>query len=121
LLHAHLVFVTKYRRAVFTDEMPPHVNTMHAVCADLDVELVEFDGKVDHAHLLVHYPPTPAISALIHRLNGRTAYTVRRESTGAHVRARTYGHSGVRPTSPSPAQAHRRRSSSNTSTDSPSP
>jgi len=65
---------------------------MHAVCADLDVELVEFDGKVDHAHLLVHYPPTPAISALIHRLNGRTAYTVRRESTGAHVRARAYGH-----------------------------
>jgi putative transposase len=88
-----MVLVTKYRPAVFTDEMPTFCeHTMRAVCADLDVELVEFNGKVDDAHLLVHYPPTPAISALIHRLNGRTAYTVRRESIDARVRARTHGH-----------------------------
>ncbi len=45
---------------------------MHAVCAELEVELDEFDGEADHVHRLVHYPPTLAISAL-QRLKGRTA------------------------------------------------
>jgi len=33
LLHAHLVFLTTYRRAMFTD-------TMRAACAEVDAELV---------------------------------------------------------------------------------
>ena len=43
-------------------------------------------------HLLVAYPPSLAISALVQRLNGRTAYAVRREFTGVCVRARMRGH-----------------------------
>jgi putative transposase len=43
-------------------------------------------------HLLVAYPPTLPISALVHRLKGRTAHAVRREYTGARVRARMRGH-----------------------------
>ena len=39
-----------------------NTNTMATVCTDLDVELVEFNGETDHVHLLVHYPPTLAIS-----------------------------------------------------------
>jgi putative transposase len=93
LLHAHLVFVTKYRHPVFTDEMLTFTETtMRAVCADLDVELVEFNGETDHVHLLVAYPPTLAISVLVQRLKGRTAYAVRREYTGVCVRARMRGH-----------------------------
>ena len=38
------------------------------------------------------YPPTLAISALVQRLKGRTAYAVPREYTGACVRARMRGH-----------------------------
>jgi putative transposase len=93
LLHAHLVFVTKYRRPVFTDAMLIFTEkTMHGVCADLDAELVQFNGEADHVHLLVAYPPTVAISALVQRLKGRTAYAVRREYTGVGVRARLRGH-----------------------------
>ena len=74
-LHAHLVFATKYRRPVFTDEMLTFAeNTMRAMCSELDAELVEFNGETDHVHLLVAYPPTLAISTLVQRLNGRTAY-----------------------------------------------
>ena len=74
-LHAHLVLVTTYRRPVFTDEMLTFAeNTMRTVCSDLDVELVEFNGETDHLHLLLAYPPTIAISTLIPRLKGRTAY-----------------------------------------------
>jgi putative transposase len=85
--------VTKYRRSVFTDAMLTFTETtMRAVCAELDVELVEFNGETDHVHLLVAYPPTLAISVPLQRLKGRTAYAVRREFTGACVRARMHGH-----------------------------
>jgi len=67
-------------------------HTLRTVCADLDVELVEFNGEADHVHLLVAYPPTLAISVLVQRLKGRTAHAVRREYTGACVRARMRGH-----------------------------
>lgn len=93
LLHAHLVFVTKYRRAVFTDDMLTFTeHTMRSVCDELGADLVEFNGETDHVHLLVSYPPALAISTLVQRLKGRTAYAVRREYTGACVRARMRGH-----------------------------
>lgn len=80
LLHAHLVFVSKYRRAVFTGDILSFCeHTMRAVCADLDAELVEFNGEPDHIHLLVAYPPTLAISVLAQRLKGR-----------AHLRSPSY-------------------------------
>ena len=49
--------------------------------AALDVELVEFNGEADHMHLLGGYPPALAISTLVHRLKGRTAYAVRHAFT----------------------------------------
>jgi hypothetical protein len=43
------VFVTKCRRPIVTDAMLTYCeHTMHAVCAELDVELVEFNGEADH-------------------------------------------------------------------------
>jgi REP-associated tyrosine transposase len=66
LLQAHLVFMTQYRRPVFTDVMPAFCeHTMHVVCAEFDAELVEFNGEADHVQLLVAYPPTLAISTLM--------------------------------------------------------
>ena len=92
-LQAHLVFVTKYRRPVFTDEMLTFAeNTTRTVCSDLDVELVEFNGETDHLHLLVAYPPTMAISTPVQRLKDRTAHAVRHEFTGRCVRSRMRGH-----------------------------
>ncbi len=86
-------FVTKFRPKLFTDPMLTFAETtMRAVCAEHHVELVEFNGEADHVHLLLAYPPTPAISTLVQRRKGRTAYTVRREFTGACVRARMRSH-----------------------------
>ena len=94
LLHAHLVLVTKYRQRCSPTRYSPSARApgVRTVRAELDVELVEFNGEIDHLHLLVHYPPTLAISALVQRLKGRTAYAVRREFTGRCVRARMRGH-----------------------------
>lgn len=81
-LHSHLVFVTKFRRPIFTHDMLTFCeHTMRTVCAVLDVEPVEFNGEPDHTHLPVTYPPAPAISTLVQRLTGRTAHAVRREYT----------------------------------------
>jgi REP-associated tyrosine transposase len=87
------VFVTKYRRTVFTDAMLTFCeDTMRDTCSDLDAELVEFNGETDHVHLLVAYPPNLAISTLVQRLKGRTACAVRREYTGACVPIRMRKH-----------------------------
>jgi putative transposase len=67
-------------------------HTMRGVCAELDTELLEFNGEADHVHLLIAYPPTLSTSTLVQRLKGRTAYALRREYTGACVRAHTRGH-----------------------------
>ena len=71
LLHAHLVFVTKYRRKVFEGA---HLEGMKEifdrVCGDFEVVLREFNGEVDHIYLLVNYPPKVAISKLVNSLKG---------------------------------------------------
>ncbi|MGW2200387.1 transposase, partial [Streptosporangium sp. NPDC001682] len=48
-LHAHVVFVTKYRRGVFIDPMPVRCEElMGEVRADFEVEPREFNGDHDH-------------------------------------------------------------------------
>ncbi|MEQ4715615.1 IS200/IS605 family transposase [Nonomuraea sp. B19D2] len=79
-LHAHLVFVTKYRRGALTDEMLVRCEeVMRGVCADFEVELREFNGEHDHVHLLVHYPPKVALSKLVNSLKGVSARMLRKE------------------------------------------
>ena len=80
-LHVHLVFVTKYRRGVFTDEVLTDLRGIFAaVCQDFNAELVEFDGEDDHVHLLVNYPPTVAVSALVNSLKGVSSRMIRKKN-----------------------------------------
>lgn len=92
-MHVHLVFVTKYRRGVFNDDMLTVCEaTMRKVCEDFEAELVEFNGEDDHVHLLVHYPPKVAVSGLVNSLKGVSARILRRDFTGRVNRAITHGH-----------------------------
>ncbi|MER5432324.1 IS200/IS605 family transposase [Streptomyces sp. NPDC002588] len=82
-MHVHLVFVTKYRRGVFNDEMLTRCEEiMRKVCEDFEAELKEFNGERDHVHLLVHYPPKVAVSKLVNSLKGVSARRIRQEFTG---------------------------------------
>lgn len=85
LLHAHLVFVAKYRRTVFTQA---HFATMREVftkvCNDFEVELVEFDCEEDHVHLLVNYPPKVSISKLVNSLKGVSSRRLRQYHADIH-------------------------------------
>jgi putative transposase len=81
LMHAHLVFVTKYRRGVFTKRMLDDLKQIFAsVCADFEAELIEFDGEDDHVHLLVVYPPKVAVSSLVNSLKGVSSHLIRKKN-----------------------------------------
>jgi len=80
-MHVHLVFVTKYRRDVFTKAILNDLQEIFAsVCADFEAELVEFDGEDDHVHLLVNYPPKVAISKLVNSLKGISSLLIRKKN-----------------------------------------
>ncbi|MFI9273319.1 IS200/IS605 family transposase [Kitasatospora sp. NPDC052896] len=82
-LHAHLVFVTKYRKGVFDDVMLKRCEEiMREVCDKFETELREFNGETDHVHLLVHYPPKIALSKLINSLKGVSSRYLHAEYTG---------------------------------------
>ncbi len=91
-MHVHLVFVTRYRRGVFNDDMLAVFEAaMRKVCEDFEAELVEFNGEDDHVHLLVHYPPKVAVSSLVNSLKGVSARILRRDFTGRVNRAIMHG------------------------------
>lgn len=71
MLHAHLIFVTKYRGKIFTDtRLKTLEKIFRRVCSEFEVELTEFNGEQDHVHLLVNYPPKASLSKLVNSLKG---------------------------------------------------
>ena len=81
LMHVHLVFVTKYRRNVFTKEILDELKTIFTrVAKDFEAELVEFDGEDDHVHLLLQYPPKVAVSKLVNSLKGVSSFLIRKKN-----------------------------------------
>jgi len=79
MMHVHLVFVTKYRRDVFTKEILDVLQPIFgSVCNDFGAELIEFDGEDDYVHLLVNYPPKVPVSKLVNSLKGVSSLLVRK-------------------------------------------
>ncbi|MFD9124986.1 IS200/IS605 family transposase [Kitasatospora sp. NPDC059571] len=80
VLHAHLVFVTKFRHKVFTDvHLKRMEEIMRAVAEDFECEIVEFNGENNHVHLLVNFPPKVALSKLVNSLKGVSSRRMRQE------------------------------------------
>lgn len=79
-MHAHVVFVTKYRHSVFTGIHPRRMEEiMRTVCEGFETELVEFNGETNHVHLLVNFPPKVAVSKLVNSLKGVSSRLLRKE------------------------------------------
>ena len=79
-IHVHLVFVTKYRKDVFTKPMLDAMEGMFKkVCLDFEAELTEFNGEDDHVHLLINYPPKVAVSNLVNSLKGVSSRHLRKD------------------------------------------
>lgn len=80
LIHIHLVFVTKYRRKIFTKQILDELKIIFRnVCGDFESSLVEFEGEDDHVHLLIEYPPKVAVSKLVNSLKGVSSRLIRKK------------------------------------------
>jgi REP-associated tyrosine transposase len=80
-LHVHLVFVTKYRREVFTKQVLSNLSGIfESVCKDFGAILVECEGEKDHVHLLVNYPPKVSITKLVNSLKGVSSRLIRKKN-----------------------------------------
>src|SRR5699024_1282188 len=76
--HVHLVFVTKYRRGTFTDEILEYAEEVTGkVCSDFGAELSEFNGEDDHVHLPVTFPPTVELSKPVNSLKAVSSRRLR--------------------------------------------
>ena len=79
-LQLHLVFVTKYRKNVFTDKMYERLHFHFGrVCDDFECKLVETNGEKDHVHLLVETLPNTTQSRLVNSLKGVSSRFLRQE------------------------------------------
>jgi len=79
-LHVHLVFVTKYRREVFNEEILSDLKVIfNSVLKDFNAKLLEFNEKSEHVHLLVNYPQKISISSLVNSLKGVSSRLIRKK------------------------------------------
>ena len=77
-LHAHLVFVTKYRRKVLNQEILDDMKSIfEKISKEHQVVLKEFNGEEDHVHLLIKYPPKVSLAKLVNSLKGVSSRLLR--------------------------------------------
>ena len=50
---------------------------MRDVCTDFETDLAGFNGKANHVHLLVNFPPKVALSELASLLKGVSSRRIR--------------------------------------------
>jgi putative transposase len=78
--NVHLIFVTKYRRDVFTLEILDRLKDIFIeTCQQMDCELLEFGGEDDHVHLMLSVHPKVAVANLVGKLKGKSSYILRNE------------------------------------------
>ncbi len=81
ILHVHLVFVTKYRRKFFTNEILKELKTIFEnVCHTFEDDFQEFNEESDHIHLILVYPPKVSISKFVSSLKGVSSRLIRKKN-----------------------------------------
>ena len=79
-LHVHLVWCTKYRKAVLVRDVGHRFRELaRQVCSDLGVEIISGAVAKDHVHMLVSMPPQLSVSKLVQKVKGKSSYKLQRE------------------------------------------
>ena len=79
-LHAHLVWCTKYRKAVLRGDVGHRFRELaRQICSGMNVEIVSGVVSAEHVHMQVSYPPQVSVSKLVQRLKGKTSFKLQRE------------------------------------------
>ena len=71
----HLVWVTKYRKAIFTtlNRREAMMEMLNLIAENNDMTILESEVMEDHIHLVVSYPPNKSISTVMKALKGASA------------------------------------------------
>lgn len=78
-LHCHLVFVTKYRRAVITERAFNKLKeSWERTAKKLNMQIIESNYEGDHVHIHIEYPPSISISKIVNALKGASSYALRK-------------------------------------------
>jgi putative transposase len=79
-LKCHLVLTPKYRRKIFTEPMLTRLEEIFkTLMQKWEGRLIEFNGEVDHVHLLIQYTPQTELSKLINSLKTVSSRYLRKE------------------------------------------
>ena len=79
-INLHIVFVTKYRKKVITNDILKDLkNIFSRLCENAKSELVEFNGEPDHVHLLVDISPDIAPAKLVNTLKTISSRMIRKK------------------------------------------
>ncbi|HAG80398.1 MAG TPA: IS200/IS605 family transposase [Cyanobacteria bacterium UBA12227] len=80
LINLHIVFVTKYRKKVITNDILKDLeNIFSRLCINAKSSLVEFNGESDHVHLLVDISPDIAPAKLVNTLKTISSRMIRKK------------------------------------------
>ncbi len=86
-INYHFVWCPKYRRPVLDGEVGVRlVALMPDYVQGLGGEVLELVVMPDHVHLFASFPPTIAISQIMHKLKGASSHQLRTEFP--HLRSR---------------------------------
>ena len=79
-IHLHVVFVTKYRREVLTEEMIHDCKIIfQEILSNNNSQLIDCNGTSDHLHLLIDIHPNNNISNLIGSLKSSSSRILRKK------------------------------------------
>lgn len=72
--------MTKYRRKVLNEAMIHRLDEVFSsVAQKWDSKIIEFNGELDHVHLLLSYPPHKLLSNLVANLKATASKALWRE------------------------------------------
>ncbi len=73
-LYYHLIFTTKYRRRVLTSGVLSGIEiVMRTALEDVGGQVLEFNGEIDHVHILAEIPPSVSVSNAVGLLKFRSS------------------------------------------------
>ena len=86
----HIIWCTKYRRQVLTDDIQLKLKSLIQEIIDFNnCEIIEIEIMSDHVHLLLESPPQLGIHKLVKQLKGRSSRLLRQEFSSLRTRIPT--------------------------------
>jgi len=79
-LKVHLVWITKYRYHVLTQNIGTRVRDLiRQVCDANDIQIIRGCVSKDHVHIYVSYPPKLSVSEMVRLMKGRSSRRIQEE------------------------------------------